>query len=132
MIVLDAGVLIAHLRVQDVFHAPARAFLQKHPTEPLGASVVTLAEALVHPALAGAEDRAAKVLERLSVRSIGIRPDDARAIARLRAETMLKMPDTLALYTAERHRASVVTIDRALGRAASDRGVVAHVLEPPA
>lgn len=46
MIVLDAGVLIAHLDERDAHHAKAGRLLGASGAEPLGASAISLAETL--------------------------------------------------------------------------------------
>ena len=50
------------------------------------------------------------------------------AIARIRAETRLRMPAALVLHTCEREHAELVTTDAALARVASARGIRVHTL----
>ena len=128
MIVLDAGVLIAHLNGADAFHRAAQEFLEAHAQEQLAASAVTIAEALVHPARAGAADRAEYALERLLVRRIDVLGTDASLIAEIRARTALKLPDSLVIHLAQKHAASIATTDHAVGRAAAALQVPVHVL----
>ena len=64
---------------------------------------------------------------------LGIEPLDewgssAGAVARIRAETRLRMPNALVLHPCEREGAELVTTDAALGRAAAARGIRVHQL----
>lgn len=49
MIVLDANVLIGFLDERDAHHTSARLVMEKFVEEGYAASVLTVAEALVHP-----------------------------------------------------------------------------------
>ena len=55
---------------------------------------------------------------------------DAAGLAEVRAATGLRMSDALVLYTAERHGAELATTDRSVARAAEQRGITAHLLQP--
>jgi predicted nucleic acid-binding protein len=124
VIVLDASALIAHLDGADVHHERARHLLLDHAGERLGASVLTLAEALVAPAHAGRLADAQAALRRLSVQPIGLDADAAPRLAALRAETGLRMPDCCVLYAAEAASADMLaTFDERLARAAGARGL---------
>jgi predicted nucleic acid-binding protein len=93
VIVLDATVLIGHLNPQDAHHTRATELLAGFDVdEELGASVVTLAEAMVGPARAGEEYH---TIARQAIRDLGIAEiawgDDAAVrLATLRATTRLK------------------------------------------
>ncbi len=126
MIVLDASVLIAHLDPADVHHARARALLLEVADEPFAASAITLAEVLVGPTRAGQHDRAVAALDRLEVRSIAIGDDAPSRLARLRAETNLKIPDCCALLAAEQAHTALATFDEGLAVAARDRSILVH------
>lgn len=126
MIVLDAGVLIAHLDPADAFHVRASAFLEAHAAIDFAMNTVTVAECLVRPLERGAGEAVAQALETLSVRQVGIDAGDARLLAGVRAASRLRMPDAIVLFTAEHQRAELVTTDAALARAAAVRGVTAH------
>lgn len=128
MIVLDAGVLIAHLDPADAFHTRAVAFLEDHATASLAMNVVTVAECLVRPTHAGAADAVTRAIDRLAIRQIGIDAGEAQDLAAVRASIRLRMPDAIVLHTAQQLRAELVTTDAALARAASGRGVIAHPL----
>ena len=121
MIVLDAGVLIAHLSVNDVHRDAAFAILDTE--EDLVIHPLSLAEALVHPARRGTE-----LVDLARIDSIGLMRreehiDEAVHIARLRAVSSLKLPDCAVLATAEAFGATLATFDRRLADIARDRGV---------
>jgi predicted nucleic acid-binding protein len=64
------------------------------------------------------------------LQQLAVTADDAAGIAEVRAATRLRMPDAIVLYTAERHGAELVTTDRVLARAATERSVPATLLRP--
>jgi predicted nucleic acid-binding protein len=123
VIVLDASVLIAHLDDRDAHHENARELLLTHSIDPLGASEVTLAEALVAPARAGRLADADAALRKLGVAPLRFGEDAPRRLATLRAETNLKMPDCCVLLVAREHAGSVASFDSNLGRAAKKLGL---------
>lgn len=128
MIVLDAGILIALSDSGDSHHAAVGRFLEEADDERLAANTVTIAESIVRGAL---DDRAEGILEGYEL--LGLIPLDlygesAGAIARVRAETRLRMPDAIVLYTAEREGAELATTDAAVARAAESRGLVPHLV----
>lgn len=123
MIVLDASVLIAHLDGRDPHHEPAVELLRTHAMELLGASQISLAETLVAPARAGRLDDAREALEKLSVRELAFGHDASPRLARLRAETGLKLPDCCVLLTAEDHDGGVASFDKSLRERARDLGI---------
>lgn len=128
MIVFDAGVLIAHLVRDDPFHLAATGFMEENEEFEFAASVVTMAECLVHPAQAGATAQVRRALDRLRIIEVEVTKEDAVPLAELRAGTRLRMPDALVLRTAEKVGGAIVTTDRALARAAAARGVIVHAL----
>lgn len=128
MIVLDAGVLIAHLDRSDPFHRATSGFLEDNEEFEFAANALTVAESLVHPTVAGQAAEFDATLERLRLLRFDIVADDVRAVAEVRAATRLRMPDALVLFTAERHGAEIATTDQGLGRAAQGRGVAVSVL----
>jgi predicted nucleic acid-binding protein len=129
VIVLDAGVLIGHLRSDDRFHDAASEFLAEHEQFDWAVSAMTLAESLVHAVRAGRGVSMIGTLERLAVLQLDIASRDALGLAEVRASSELKMPDAIVLYTAERHGGELVTTNGALARAAEARGVTTHLLE---
>lgn len=123
MIVLDASVLIAHLDSNDAHHARARAMFDDNPETPLGASEISLAEALVMPALAGRLKDAQWGLDRLGVIPLELGTDTPTRLAQLRAETNRKLPDCCVLLAAQEHRGIVASLDADLVRAARELGL---------
>ena len=129
MIVLDAGVLIGHLRSDDAFHRAATEFLEANEEFDWGLSCMTLAECLVTAAREGRGVSVLGTLERLEILPLDLTRRDTLGLAEVRAATGLRMPDAIVVYTAEAHGSELVTTDRALARAAESRGVTAHLLE---
>lgn len=124
MIVLDAGALIAQLDRTDAHHQRARELLLRSSDQQLGASVVTLAEALLAPAGAGRLDEAQTLLRELAVEPIELAADTPASLALLRTETGLRMPDCCVLHAAALTGAdTIATFDDQLARAARTRGL---------
>jgi predicted nucleic acid-binding protein len=112
--VLDASVLIALLDPADAHHQAARAALEAHADDDLRVPAHTLAEALVHPARAGKEREARRLIARLEIAIDPIDEAVVVAAAKLRAKhgNALRMPDALVLSYAELCKASsVLTAD---------------------
>ncbi len=102
MIVLDASVMIAHLDAADTHNARATTLLLGLATEPLAASVVSLAEVPVGPTRAGRLDQALALLRQLDVVSIELNANASMRLAMLRAETSLKLPDCCVLLAGDK------------------------------
>lgn len=127
MIVLDASVVIAFLAADS--HGPAaRAFFAQTLDDDLRMNELTLAETLVGPARAGRTDVALAHLRRLRIGTVSL--TDPVTLARLRADTSLRMPDAVVLHCALTHGAALATFDRTLAARAAELGVV--VLPRPA
>lgn len=125
-VVLDAGVLIAQLDHGDALHQRAVRLLESLGRVRLVASVLTVAECLVHPAKVGGAPRIERALTSLGLERMALEVDDAAALATVRADTGLRMPDAAVVHAAEKLQAELATTDRALARAARDRGLVVH------
>lgn len=123
MIVLDAGVLIAHLDADDAHHARSRALLLDVATGGLGASPLTLAEVLVGPARAGRLDQAATALGQLAVAGVPLGSDAPSRLAVLRSETGLQLSDCCVLLAAAEAGGGLATFDDRLAAAAAARGL---------
>jgi predicted nucleic acid-binding protein len=122
VIVVDAGVLIAHLDERDALHEQAVERLLAAADEPLGASTLTLAEVFVGPARRARLHDARAAVAALEVQEIRLGTDAAGDLATLRAETGLRLPDCCVLLAArDAHASEVVTFDERLARAASPR-----------
>lgn len=123
MIVLDASVVIAHLAVHDAHSSAAFELLDTE--EDLGIHPVTLAEALVRPAIEGAEVLTrSRLLGSLGIVQLAPPTDEPLALARLRAHTGLRLPDCCVLAAVEREGAELATFDARLAKVARERGVV--------
>lgn len=100
MIVGDASVLIAHLDGRDARHARAVDRLLAAAEHPLGCSPITLAEVLVGAARHGQLQTASAALEQLGIEEVALGEHAPARLARLRAETGLKLPDCCVLLAA--------------------------------
>ncbi|QKT08223.1 type II toxin-antitoxin system VapC family toxin [Gordonia sp. X0973] len=122
MIVLDAAVVIAHLSTSDPHSDAAGDILDTE--EELAIHPLSLAEVLVHPAHTG-QDVAIfeRLTTRLGIETVTPTPTEPIELARLRAQTKLKMPGCCALVAAERLGAHLATFDRRLAEVARGRGV---------
>ena len=116
MIVLDANVLISYWGEPDAHTDDALDILDTE--EDLILHPVTLAESLVGPVRVGVEDDAMEDLSRLGVERYSPLMDEPIHVARLRATTKLKLPDTYVLATAITLDATLATFDRRLADAA--------------
>lgn len=123
MIVLDANVLIAFLDESDPHHEDAVDLIERRFLEGFAASVLTVAEALVHPARTGRDAEALTSLASIGVRILPIEATEATALARARSSYRVRMPDTVALYTASSTGSELATFDDALIAAAERAGV---------
>lgn len=121
MIVLDASVLIAHFGKGDAHAAAALDVLETE--EELSIHPLNLAEVLVRPAQQGRADVIAGYIKRLGIEVLSMGPDQALALAELRARTGLRLPDCCVLVAAIQHAASVATFDERLRASALELGV---------
>jgi predicted nucleic acid-binding protein len=119
VIVVDAGVLIAHFDEHD----RADRVLLDVAGRPLRASPVTLAEVLVGPVRQGRLEAATAALNSLAVREVAFGRDAPARLARLRAETDLKLPDCCVVLAAQDAEAdAIIAFDDKLWRAAAGLG----------
>ncbi|MET4705093.1 PIN domain-containing protein [Frigoribacterium sp. UYMn621] len=123
VIVLDANVLIAFLDSSDPHHAVSTELLERHFVDGFASSVLTVAEALVHPTRVDRQDAAMTALLSIGVRVIPLEATDATELARVRNSYRLRMPDAVALHTAIRTGSELATFDDALVAAARRAGV---------
>lgn len=128
MIVLDAGLLIAHLDADDVHHLATRGFLEEFEEFDFGANVLSIAEAIVHPTRSGRALEVLDALVQLELIRLETPGAAAAAIAEARASTGLGMPDVVVLNSAELIGAELATTDRRLFAAAQSRGTSAHLV----
>lgn len=124
MIVLDASVIIAYLDSDDVHHDRAEALLAREIDDDFAINSLTLAEVLVVPARDNRMDDARATLSDLEVRELPFPAEAGATLARLRADTNLKMPDCCVLLTAEYAGARLASFDDRLARVAAARNIV--------
>ncbi len=127
MIVLDASMLIALLDANDRHHAKARTALAD-ASDDMAINVLTLAEVAVGPARLDRLADVSTAAELLGLRVAPLDGPDWDHLARLRADTGLRLPDCCVLLTAVQESAVLATFDRRLGRSAREAGL--RTLEP--
>jgi predicted nucleic acid-binding protein len=125
VIVLDASVLIAYLDAEDAQHRSAESLLAREIDDEFGVNPLTLAEVLVGPSRTGRLDAARSALRELEVMEQPFPADTAVRLARLRADTGVRMPDCCVLLAAQDASARVAAFDDQLIRAAAKLGLVA-------
>lgn len=123
MIICDANILIGFLDDTDRHSGAVRTMIENHFVEGFGANVLTIAEALVHPAGRGVEERAEASLRRIGMRIFELEATDSARLARVRSRYHIRMPDAVVLHQAMVTGSRVATCDRSLARAASEAGV---------
>ncbi len=121
-VVLDAGVVIGILEIDDPHHEASEAALRRYRDEDLRLPASAYAEALVRPAHRGAADLAIAAIGEFALRIDPIERASAETAAAIRARhRSLRLPDALVLGYAEVIDADVVlTTDRRWKRV-SDR-----------
>lgn len=123
MIVLDASVLISFADRDHVFHSRAVEQLRACVPRPLRASTLTLAEILVGPTRLGQLAQARAMIADLRIGAVPIGADAPVRLARLRADSGLRLPDCCVLLAADDVRAqTVLTHDDRLARSARAAG----------
>jgi predicted nucleic acid-binding protein len=124
VIVLDASVLIAYLDAEDAQHHMAETLLAREIDDEFAANPLTLAEVLVGPSRIGRLDAARSALREIEVGEQPFPADTAARLARLRADTGLRMPDCCVLLAAQDAGGRVAAFDDRLIRAAEELGLV--------
>lgn len=120
--VLDASILIAILDAGDPHADVAATIVEEADSLAIGA--LTLAEALVKPVQDGTADVVLNLLNELDVMRVEMAAESEVRLARLRAETRLKMPDCYVLHTAiELGAEALATRDGGLRAHAERRGL---------
>lgn len=118
-VVADASAIIAALDAAHPHHADA---LIAFGNDPWIVHAMQVAEVLVHPARESAE-QAKRVLDGLVDAGAIIEYFlDPIGVALVRAQTRLKMPDAIALWTSRVHNADLITFDAELARHATQGG----------
>jgi predicted nucleic acid-binding protein len=114
LIVLDAGVLIAHIEAQDPFHVVAVHALETRSDDDMVLPASAYSELLVRPAREGRLGAVRDAVHVLALRVVPIDATIAEQAAALRAERpALRLPDALVLACADALGADeVLTTDR--------------------
>jgi len=123
MIVLDANILVALFDPDHPRHKTAERLLESCAGEPKVISVLTMAEFLVHAAMQGTAEVAARNVAKIKVEVRSGAAEDAAALAMIRAHRHIKMPDAVVLHLARAVNGTVMTFDQDLGRAAKGTGL---------
>ncbi|MCL1838002.1 MAG: type II toxin-antitoxin system VapC family toxin [Propionibacteriaceae bacterium] len=117
--VLDASVLIAAMHSLDVHHQSVSAYLKQAVIDTtLYVPALNLAEALVGQVRCGRGTEAAQAIKALGIAVIADEFIDPLALASLRVNTGLKLPDCVLLAAALHLNANLATTDKALAKAA--------------
>jgi predicted nucleic acid-binding protein len=124
VIVLDANVLIGFLDATDPHHHAALDLLERHFADGFAASVLTVAEAVVHRTRVDKQDAATTALTKIGLQVLALESTEAKALATVRNRFRIRMPDAVALHTALSTGSALATFDEALGRAATQAGVI--------
>lgn len=123
MITLDASVVIAHLNPRERHHDAATELFRSSSSEELRMHSLNLAEVLVGGARIGRDAEMLADLETLGVRVVDRVDGESLRLARLRADTGLKLPDCCALEAAVQSESTLATFDEALATAARELGL---------
>jgi predicted nucleic acid-binding protein len=129
IITLDAGVIIAMLNEQDTHHEWATRLLIDCSEADFVMPALTYAECLIRPTQADQVHGFLSNIAGLGLRIVDLTAQGAFGVARVRAETKLRMPDAVVLSTALDESAWIATTDKVLAQAARSQGVTAHYPE---
>jgi predicted nucleic acid-binding protein len=120
-----AGVIVAYLDAEDAQHQQAESLLEREIDDEFAVNPLTLAEVLVGPSRTDHLDAARTALRELEVAEQPFPADTAVRLARLRADTGLRMPDCCVLLAAQDTAARVAAFDERLIRGAEQLGLIA-------
>ncbi|MDQ1246402.1 MAG: hypothetical protein QG597_770 [Actinomycetota bacterium] len=109
--------MIAFLDAANAHHERAVALLSQEIDDDFAVNLLTLAEILVDPTRAGRCDTVLRTLGDLGVETLQFPADAAATLAELRAQTLLKMPDSCVLLSALDGRARLASFDDRLIKA---------------
>ena len=119
-VVLDASVLIALYSSKDRNHAWAMDFFKQTLDRDLKMTVLNFSECLAHPVRAGKLQRFNAGIAGLGIEIVGLEPLAGPELAKLRAETGLKMPDVLVLFEALKSNAALASTDSQVSNTARE------------
>ena len=86
-------------------------------------SVLNQAEAMVHPTRAGKQEQFLEAINNLRIDIAPVEASDGVEIAKIRAQTNLRMPDALVLHQAIKVDGAIATTDKELAEQARARSV---------
>lgn len=130
VIVVDANVIIALHDATDPHHNWARGFFASTLDAEWSTSVLTLAEVLVHPVRKNSDRGFLASIAGLGISVIGLDEVDSLELAKVRAESALRMPDAVVLLAAKKADAAIATCDAALTRKSREWGIEVHSPAP--
>lgn len=123
IVVLDASALIALLSSDDPHHDWAMSMFLDTVSWQFQMSVLSQAEAMVHPTKAGRVENFLSAMNNLRIEIVPVESSDGTELAKLRADTNLRMPDVLVLHQALKVDGAIATTDKDLLRAARARSI---------
>ncbi len=123
-VTLDASVAIGFLDPADAHHARAVAALRDLDRVDLAMAASAYSETLVRPLAIGHGAAVESFLDRLRIAVIPLDRGIARQAAQLRTEHVrLRLPDAMALATAQARSAELLTFDDRLASLARSCGI---------
>lgn len=123
MLVVDANVLIAAMNSADAHHQAARGLLRRAMRDHLVAPSITLAEAAVGAVRAGHEEALLRAWNAIGISAFPRDDGEPLRLARIHADTSLRMPDCCVLDAAIEMHAPLATFDVKLASVAVGMGV---------
>jgi predicted nucleic acid-binding protein len=127
-IVLDAGVIIGLYDDRDPHHKWAVDFMFQTTADKFIMSAINHAEIMVYPMKAGVNEAFKAGIQGLGVKLDVNSLNQTESLAKLRAETGLKMTDVCSLHLALSEDSILATTDKDLAKAALERGI--EVFQP--
>lgn len=121
--VLDAVTVIALMSPGNAHHDTARETLHQLDGTLKLMHPINMAEVLVKPAADGTAEQVQDALAQAGIVTFTTTPGEPLVLARARALTRLRMPDTCAYVTAQARGLPLVTFDRRLTIAARAAGL---------
>lgn len=128
IVALDASALIALLSSDDLHHDWAKGMFLDTVTWQFQMSVLNQAEAMLHPTKTGKIQNYLDAVNNLRIEIVPVESSDGSDLAKLRAETNLRMLDVLVLHQALKIDGSIATTDKDMAKAARARSI--GVFEP--
>jgi predicted nucleic acid-binding protein len=86
-------------------------------------TVLNQAEAMVHPTKSSRLEQFLAAVDNLRIEIVPVESSDGAQLAKIRADTNLRMPDVLVLHQALKVQGAIATTDKDLAKAARARSV---------